>query len=264
MTPRPALTLGSLTECIRPFGLNLVGAITAEAFDRTQPSERRVRTLAPGCGTVVVIGSGGREFWERLELDARRPWSSFVAYRPVEERCALASRQATAWLASRGVSALAVSPRQQPMLNFPQLAEMAGLGVVSPVSNWLLNPQYGPWLTVNFALLVDSLPFGSGFPRAIAGEYQPCAGCHQPCVRACPAGACGGGSFDREVCGSWYHGGGCASGCDMKRACPQGAAHRFGAVEERLRHAEASADLVRDLGLGGWRRFMPRGLLGRP
>ncbi len=260
MTTRPALALGSITERMLPLGLNLVGATAAEAFDRTQPSGRRVRELATGCGTVVVVASGGREFWQRMQLDSgsiagptpRSP-------RPVDDRCAKASRDVAGWLATQGVVAHAVCPRRHPALNFSQLAEMAGLGVVSPVSDWLLNPHFGPWLSVRFALLIDGTPFGAAFPRSIAGEYQPCAGCDQPCVRACPANACCGGSMDRERCATSRHAGGCASGCEMKRACPQGVEHRFGADEEVFRQAEGLVHLRKEFGLGVW-GFVPRDL----
>jgi hypothetical protein len=260
--PAPAIALGSVSELIAPAGLNLVGAVAAEAFDASQPSGRRVRDLAPRCGTVVVAASGGRAFWERMlaagPLRTPHPW-----YRPMEKRCERIGAEVTAWLADRGVAARLACPHRHPLLNFTQMAEMAGLGVVSPVSEWLLHPQFGPWLSVRFALLVDGLPFGASFRRAIAGEFQPCAGCDQPCVRACPVAACGNGSMDHGRCATWRHEGGCESGCEMKRACPRGVEHRFGPQEEHFRQAYALFDGRREHGLGGW-RLVPRRLRARP
>jgi hypothetical protein len=271
MLHRPVLALSALSAAPARFGLNLVGALAAADFDRTQPSGRRLREIAPRCGTVVVVGNGGREFWQRMTLDggasngasrgAGKP--PFVGHRMIDDRCAQASAEVRALLAQHDVAAQPITPRQHPQVNFAQLAEMAGLGVVSPVSDWLLNPHYGPWLSVRFALLLDGMPWGDLATQGMASEYQPCSTCDQPCVRACQGQACCAGTLDRHRCATWYHGGGCGSGCDMKRACPVGAEHRFGAAEERYRHAEELADMQKEFGLGVW-RFVPTGLRGRP
>jgi hypothetical protein len=260
--PAPALSLGLLTDQLAPVGLNLVGITTALAFDRTQPSGRRVRDVVPHCGTIIVVASGGREFWDRMWHDLGQPAPPPQAWsRPIEDRCARTSSDVVAWLANHGVVARAVCARTHPRLNLVQMAEVAGLGVVSPVSEWLLHPQYGPWLSVRFALLVDGTPFGTKFPRPIAGEYQPCAGCDQPCVAACPAAVCHDGDVDHGRCATWRHGGGCMAGCEMRRACPRGVEHRFDPAEERFRHAYALFDMQRQFGLGGW-RFVPQWLRG--
>ncbi|HLU40332.1 MAG TPA: hypothetical protein VK081_13185 [Planctomycetota bacterium] len=263
MRPTPAIALGAVHERLAPLGLNLVGITSAEGFDKTQPSGRRVRELMPTCGTILVVGSGGRDFWQKMLSDLGEPVRDPQAsYRPIEDRCARSSRELVEWLAEAGVVARAVCAQRTPSLNFAQLAEMAGLGVVSPVSEWLIHPQYGPWVSVRYALLLEGMPFGTAFTRSLAGEYQPCAGCDQPCVRACPAHVCSGGSIERGRCATWRHDGGCESGCEMKRACPRGADHRFDAEEERFRHAYALFDLQREYGLGIW-RFVPRRLRER-
>ena len=45
----------------------------------------------------------------------------------------------------------------------------------------------------------------------------------------------------------------------MKRACPQGVEHRFGADEEAFRQAEGLGHLRKEFGLGVW-GFVPRDL----
>lgn len=252
--PAPALTLRSLTERLAPSGLNLLGATTAEEFDRAQANGRRLREVLARCGTVVVVASGGRKFWQSMvnengaPLDAAHP-----DYQLIAERCERISAEVCAWLARFGVVAEVVCPTRNPNLNFAQLAEMAGLGVVSPVAEWLMHPQFGPWVSVRFALLLEGMPLGTTFPRTLAGAYQPCAGCHRPCVKACPVDACAGGEFDVQRCACHRHTGGCASGCDMKRACPMGSEHRYGDEEERFRQASTLLALQRQYGLGWWK-----------
>jgi len=258
--PVPAITLRSLHERLAPTGLNLVGAVLAEDFDRTQPSGRRVCELAPRCGSVVVVASGGRDFWQHMRAATGAPTRPpHGDYQPISERCATLSAELQAWLARHGVKSSVACPARHPNLNFVQLAEVAGLGVVSPVADWLMHPDYGPWVSVRFAMLLDGTPLGASLHRRVSGEFQPCLGCHQPCVPACPVDACAGGAFDVGRCTAHRCAGGCASRCEMKRACPCGAAHRYGEEEERFRQASALLSLPRAQPPGWW-RFVPRGL----
>lgn len=59
MTARAEL----LTE-VRAFaaqrGLNLLGLVDAKRFDQSQPCDARSAAWLSGCGTLLVLGSGGR------------------------------------------------------------------------------------------------------------------------------------------------------------------------------------------------------------
>lgn len=254
--PVPVVTLSSLQERLAPTGLNLVGATTAMAFDAAQPTGRRIRELAPRCGTLVVVASGGPAFWQHCRAESGQPGGPpGASYESAADRCARLAADARAWLDARGVRAELACPARNPNFNFVQMAEMAGLGVVSPVSNWLMHPHYGPWVGVRFALLLDGMPLGS-VHRRLAGEYLPCDGCHQPCVEACPADVCASGTFDDLMCRVHRRAGGCNTGCGMKMACPRGADHRYGEDEERYRQA-AVERAARAL---GWWKFVPKGM----
>ncbi|MEZ5967345.1 MAG: hypothetical protein R3F56_26140 [Planctomycetota bacterium] len=255
--PTPAISLRSLKDWLDPKGLNLIGATTADDFDRSQPCGRRTREVLPSCGSIVVVASGGPEFWRhmRTEIGAQ---ASVTSYAPIADRCSRLSREVCAWLDGRGVRARVVCPARNPNLNFAQMAEMAGLGVVSPVADWLMHPHFGPWVSVRFALLLEGTPLGASFRRCIAGEYQPCDGCDRPCLGACPAHVCASGSFDTQTCQSHREGGGCAAGCGMKMACPRGSHHSYHEDDERLRRA--MIELSSSARTSGWWKLVPRAM----
>jgi NAD-dependent dihydropyrimidine dehydrogenase PreA subunit len=99
------------------------------------------------------------------------------------------------------------------------------------------------------AVLVEGLPFGS-----VEGEehqpFQPCLNCSKPCVKACPVHVFDGmGSVDLRACADNRHAGECGHGCDARRACPVGAAERYGEEEERFRHAYSLFTMRRHFGL---------------
>jgi hypothetical protein len=193
----------------------------------------------------------------QAESDARsRPLGG--GPQPIADSCARRGSEGRARLGAQGLHATHVCPTRNPALNFVQMAETAGLGVVSPVADWLMHPSYGPWVSVRFALLLDGAPLGTAFQRQ-AGEYQPCAGCHRPCVGACPGDACAGGVFAIQRCAAHRHGGGCTFGCYMKQACPAGVDHRYADAEQRARQANSLLVLQRQFGLGWW-KLVPKSM----
>ena len=251
--------LGELGERLRASGLNVLGGVDGREFDRTQPSGRRAQELAPGCGTIIVAGSGGSEFWRRMQAAQNGGgWGRATWTRAISAWSQAVCADAQRWLRGRGILAHVAYPGGRRPLNFVQLAEAAGLGTVSPVSGWLLHPEYGPWVSFRFALLVEGVAEVAALPRVVGADFQPCTGCDQRCVQACPVQVCcGGGVFAFDRCASHRHTGGCSSGCEMRRACPCGAEHRHAPEEEAVRHAATLRGLQRHYGLGWW-QVVPR------
>lgn len=255
-----ALTLCRLADLARSHGLNLIGAVTCEEFDRCQPKGRRFGELLPGCGTIVVMGNGGRALWERACAQygaSRDPLGGL--HRCVEHAVAeLASAcRAQGWTCGTAY------PEQKPHLDFMQLAEMAGLGTVSPVVHMLIHPEFGLWVRCRAALLLAGTPFGTLWSNPVPLSFQPCLGCPRPCAAACPAHV-----FDAEGkvlfarCADHRHRGGCAHACDARRACPIGNPDTAAAEEEAVRHAQCLAAMRRHFGLGPW-CVVPRALRHR-
>lgn len=240
-------------------GFNLVGSVAAESFDRSQPRGRRAAELWPACRSILVIGSGGGALWQAVwnGRPRRRPSPGF---HPIDDHTASYVEGLLRTLRRRDVQACAVYPDDRPTLGFVPLGEMAGLGTVSPVIGQLLHPEYGPWVSLRAAVLVDE-EIGTSADERLVG-FQPCTHCSRPCVRACPRQVYDGrGGADLVRCGEHRHAGHCADGCDVRRACPVGAAHRYGREEESFRHAYSLYTMRRHLGLGLW-KWVPRRLRG--
>ncbi|MBL9076874.1 MAG: hypothetical protein JNL08_05190 [Planctomycetes bacterium] len=238
-------------------GLNLFGLVDAERFDAASTPERRIRTLAPGCGSVVVVGSGGRELWQRFaELGCACSGASAEA---VDGFALAAVRAIEAQLAAAAVGCRTVGAGCHARLPFARLGEAAGFGTVSPVTGLLLHPEFGPWVRVRAALLVAGQPFGPIHDASISDRFQPCCGCPRPCVAACPVGVHdGAGRSDLARCAEHRHGGNCASHCSSRSACPVGSAHRDGDGEHAHRHTHSLRTLQRWYGHGVWRLVPPR------
>lgn len=249
-TPFAPRSFGELQVQLGALGLNLVGIADVDKFDASQPCRRRVRERFPACRAALVVGSGGGAFWQRACGSNGEPV-------PPREQCAQVGEQLLAWCRSLGLSAELVYADDRAALNMLQLAEQADLGVVSPVSGWLLHPRFGPWLSLCFAVLLDRPPFSAPAPRGLAAEFQPCACCDQRCIQACPAGAAPFGSA-LQRCAEHRHSGGCADACEMRLACPQGAHYQSQAEqEEAYRQQSRLHRLQKDYGLGWW-QIVPR------
>jgi hypothetical protein len=242
-------------------GLNLFGIVDAERFDAWQPLEQRTTSIRPDCGTVIVLGSGGRaSAWNPLEPNARLvPGTPPAAVIPFER---VAAQELASMLLCRSMRCRLVEPVAGQRLNFARLAEAAGFGTVSPVSGLLLHPEFGPWVRVRAALLLDGRPFGPVADASITDQFQPCCSCAKPCLTACPVSVHDGlGNQDLTRCAEHRHRGGCISGCGSRRACPVGAEHRDHIGPDVHRYTRGILTAQRAPGAGVW-RFLPRFLRG--
>ncbi|MFO1077647.1 MAG: hypothetical protein U1E73_07960 [Planctomycetota bacterium] len=153
----------------RALGAELFGVVDAAHFDAGQPKERRTSAVLPRCGAVVVFGSGGKGA-QRLTAAALQP--------------------VLAPLRAAGLRAVLADPARTS-LSFARLAEAAGFGTVSPVTGMLLHPEFGPWVRVHGAVLVEGRPFGAMDDSSIIDSFQPCCRCRMPCLEeAVPAASC--------------------------------------------------------------------------
>lgn len=252
----PLLT--SMREHAARSGLNLFGAVDAERFDGSQPAERRLARFLPGCGAAVVLGSGGRELWSRIVERDGVPQPPSPRRHPVRDHARRCLQELEAMAAAQGLSARAAVPGAGRPLNYPQMAEAAGFGTVSPVIGTLLHPDYGPWVSVVGVLAFEGNPFGALPDASLVDRFQPCCGCPRPCLDACPVGVHDGeGNSELHVCASHRHAGNCHDGCSVRRACPVGSDHRYGPQEEHHRQMHRLFALRRMFGLGAW-RLVPR------
>lgn len=238
-------------------GLNLFGLVDRARFDACEPRERRIDALAPACGTVLVLGSGGRGLAAR-QVAAGGDCGGIAAM------VAGAVDHFAATLTTCGIPATAVRFDAGCRIHADRLAEAAGLGIVSPVSGLLLHPEYGPWVRVRAAILCVGHPFGAIEDGNLTDRFQPCIHCDRPCVNACPAQAeAHPQTPDLAACASHRNQGGCADECARRAACPVGVEHRDGDDDRVHRHGHDLATLRRWFGLGVW-SIVPKSLRGGP
>lgn len=252
-----ATELTDLQTTAQAFGLNLFGVVDARRFDRCQPADARCAALLPDCGTAIVLGTGGRGFWERVVEAQGTPPNPTRSHRPLQEWVQQGTASMQRMLSERGIPCAVVEPDGRNRLPFPSLAEAAGFGTVSPVIGALLHPRYGPWVSVRAALLLPGHPFGPVEDRSIADTFQPCCSCQRrPCLTACPTGVHDGhGGSDLSLCLDHRHAGGCQIACQVRRACPVGSDERYGPSEEQHRQEEERWLLDGQHGRGFWRRM---------
>ena len=216
-----------------------------------QPADRRAAVRLPSCGTILLLGSGGRAFWENLKRRGPALGEPAPDYHPIHDYCASAAKRMMTWLSGLGIRSVASYPDDSPALNFMHLAEMAGWGTISPVVGILLHPEFGPWVSLRVALLLEGEPLGSIEVESQRSHqvFQPCLRCVAPCVDACPAQVFDGkGGVDFEACTRHRHAGHCRDGCESRRSCTVGVDSRYSVEEESFRHAYSQYAMREHLG----------------
>jgi len=243
-------------------GLNLFGLVDARRFDACQAREQRSSSVQPNCGTIVVLGTAGRSSWIEYQRQGRQIPVG-MSDDQIDELAMGGANALVDVFLQHGLQARVIDARK-PRINFGQLAEAAGFGVVSPVSGLLLHPEFGPWVRVRAAVLLPGQPFGEVADASIAERFRPCCGCLKPCVAACPGAVHDGfGNTDRGGCADHRHRGGCEAGCHSRMACPVGAEHADVVAPRLHAHSIGRRTMQRWFGLGWW-RIVPRMFRGGP
>lgn len=170
---------------------------------------------------VVLIGHGGRVFWEALTtrgLHGSDPVDTFVS----EQMCNWLERQpgSPAWKL--------VFPGTAPV-GLQALGAVAGWHHPSPF--WVgVQAGWGSWFAYRAVALVAE-PWPLTPPWRAASPCLTCAA--QPCVSACPPQALSGGwgppGAGLPMCVDHRLGAGssCADRCLARQACPVGTEHRY-------------------------------------
>lgn len=243
-------------------GLNLFGLVDAKRFDGCQPREQRADAVQPDCGTIMVLGTAGRSLWGEFQRQGRQIPQSMTDNQ-VDELAVAGATAVVTDLWRHGVRGQLVDARR-PRINFGQLAEAAGFGIVSPVSGLLLHPEFGPWVRVRAAVLLPGQPFGAIADASITDRFRPCCSCLKPCIAACPSAVHDGmGNSDRGRCADSRHHGSCEMGCHSRMACPVGAEHADQSGPMLHAHSVGRRTMQRWYGFGWW-RMVPRMFRGGP
>lgn len=208
-------------------GLNRVGI--ARRDDLPQGLQPAFSDLPEG-GSLVLIGHGGRRFWEMAQ--AHWPEGTQDPLDQLSKRWGLHFAQ-QAGLASPRL----LFPLCEPHRPLLALARHMGLGFESPFMI-SIDPEYGLWTALRCLLWTsDELE-----PTGPTGEH-PCRTCGpKPCLSACPVYAPSTvREMDRQACleERLREGSPCARACLSRLACPQAEEHRY-TQEQRDYHGEVS------------------------
>lgn len=217
-----------LGAALARFGLNLVGAAAPASYDALVPETHRIASGARAA-SVIVLGNGGGAFWTAYRRRLRAHPDLETQAHPLDEFTrAIMEAEVLPFVAHAGVRATLRLPFDsvQPPLSFVHLAEAAGLGRRS-LLGVLIHPEFGPWIALRGALLIDR---SVDAPRP-AAAFDPCPSCvERPCIAACPAGAVtttSGWDVERCVEHRLADEAACAQGCHARVACVYGRAHRY-------------------------------------
>jgi hypothetical protein len=205
-------------------GLNVLMPLEPAAFDAAcapvDPS-LRLETLLPGARAALVVGSGGRAFFDGFR---RAPMARDGRAHPLDRYTrAVTAAAVPAALAPLGIAHALHYPFTDavPTLPFQRLGRAAGLGGPGPLG-LQIHPVYGPWWAYR-ALITVSVPL----PRRPA-IGDGCAGCDAPCVGACPAGAAQRDGFHVPACHQRRRAAAeCRLSCAARIACVRGPDQRY-------------------------------------
>ena len=203
--------------------------------------------LPGGCGNAegfshlwLVCNAGARV--QRRWLAGRDPESLLpVGADPAPGSCGplddFCRAELGGLLGGRGHRFLYPRAAAEPQAPLVAILAAAGLHRPSPLMQ-ALHWRFGTWWAVR-ALIAVNAGAGEMIPDAVAEPLgvDPCPGCDRPCIRACPAGAVGPGSWHWRRCTAYRleAGSACRRDCPARVACPVGAAFRY-PVEVRAYH----------------------------
>jgi epoxyqueuosine reductase len=222
-------TIERIRTAAEPHGLNLVGAVSAQGYDRAVAPAYRASAIDSRVRSIVAIGNGGGAMWAALKRHAQahpgwmrreNPLDDFTR-EVVETELLPAARHS-------GAHATVVYPFMQgaPTLNFIELAKAAGLGGPSIVGV-AVHPVFGPWIAFRAALLVDEAIDRPGD----ASGFDPCPTCKaRSCIAACPADAIAypaGWDIHRCLIHRVEIEPDCAPQCHARACCVLGPEHRY-------------------------------------
>jgi hypothetical protein len=209
-------SLDVLRRDVRRSGLAWRGAFHPGPDDALPPA------AGAAVGTLVLLGFvGGGE------------WPAFAASRehadglpnPLDRW----SRRVIDALGARHAATALYPSDGPPWLPFQRWAMRAEAVYPSP-TGILIHPDFGLWHAYRGAL---AFPVHLDLP-APDRRPSPCSTCSErPCEHTCPVSAISGAGYHHAVCAAHVaavEGGDCREqGCRARRACPVGAAYRYGA-----------------------------------
>lgn len=209
-------------------GFNLMGSVSVKSADAQAPAEHRWERRWSSTRSIVLLGSGGRFFWESL-TEADRQGEDVIDETTVRRVEALV--KAAGWN-SHEMRAIYPFREEGRAVSFLRLAERCGWGTTQTVLGYLLHPVYGPWVSLRAALLL-SFPLDE---EDRTSTFSPCGACAKPCIAACPAMAILPTGYHVPSCQrQLVKEKSCDNVCLSRAACVIGSEHQYGDEESAHR-----------------------------
>ncbi|MBU1432892.1 ferredoxin [Myxococcota bacterium] len=166
----------------------------------------------------AVVGNAGPALWAAFSA---APEAHDGAPDPLDRYTRRALEAVAA--AHHALARCAFEPPYPPIL---RVAAQASAARQSPLG-LLVDPEFGLWHAYRGILIwAEGAPAAPPISQVDPATPHPCAGCHRPCLRACPVGAFTDPGFAAERCRAHLRGlGGRAcreGGCLARHACPLG------------------------------------------
>jgi hypothetical protein len=214
-----------LGEQLETIGLNLVGVLPIEAYDRSVPAAWRAQQHLLTARTALLIGAGGMALHRSYRSARGSSGLDAFVTRAVASGCA--ELRAEGW---QSVAFGYDEKREDRFVDLIALAQLAGLGAPSRLG-LLIHREYGPWLSLRALVLTERR-----LPATRRGDdFLPCTGCPAPCFDVCPGHAPRPlpAGFDVHACGRQRQlAGPCRLHCHARRACVVGQEHAYDAESE--------------------------------
>jgi hypothetical protein len=238
--------LSEITTAISRYGFNLIGTASVTAYEVLVPQQYHVASLLPRAKTVVVIGNGGRTFWEGFcaYCDAQPEYLRTHEH-PLDDYTVQVIEGALTPLLERSNAQYRyLYPFRfwtEPV-SFMHLARAAGLAGPS-ILGVVIHPTYGPWLALRAAVLLNQELSTS----PVAVGFNPCPTCtERACIAACPASAINinkGWDIISCVQHRLQVKGDCEDRCHARYNCVYGREHRYSSEELRYHQWQSFAQM---------------------
>ncbi len=231
----PQRALEELSKYFLDSGFNLTLKINSDQYNGDFHTDGEMEGIFPEAKSIVLVGFAGKGFWgvfkDYLE---KNPEFEDRNIDLIDNYTVLKFKEAGEILKSHKIDYKTLFPfgADATQLNFLKLGELCGAGVPS-LLGILLNPIYGPWISLRGAFITNLEVDEQDGP--ICG-FSPCPSCEKPCISACPANTISVSGWDWEACMRFrISDETCATYCASRRACPYGKAEQY-SDEQLLYH----------------------------
>jgi len=184
---------------------------------------------------LILIAHGGRRMWGELQGSEFNESADPVDYFSVD--------RVQGWLAEQAPGACyeIIYPASPCVVPLQALGELAGWHHSSPFMVGI-NQLRGSWFAYRVAVITDT----DFEPTNRIKLPSPCDSCDmKPCIKACPAEACGDFVFQRCADYRLTDDSLCERGCLARLACPVASEQRY-SMEQNSYHYGHSMQTIRD------------------